>query len=356
MSVVAPLAAAHTIAKGATWVRPLLRYGYSAYRNRGLIKSALGVAGAMAYNFRKRKYVNYRGSNKRRRVGGRGGSPRGNTAGVTPVTAQYDAARIQRARPLDGRSKRYIRRFKRFRSKIREVQSSEVPNSFIVRQSTRTITTASSVIPNATQAVDSLGFVDNAPIAQAFTAASLNAAVGSEDTLSLRGAACELMLQCLGNGTSQQSAQVDVYLIKARKGISSAQASAPEDQWIAATTALTDSGGNPTPMTWGVTPFEAPAFCKMWKVMQTWRLNLTLGGLPTTLEKTVKLGGRRITGNQLASNRQLKGSWHWLFVVHGMPTEGVAGGFIGTRVEIRYNQTLHYEVFSPASANRVKNL
>jgi len=334
-----------------TYGLPIVRGIATAYKYRK------AILGAMALRRGIKRFRNGRWNvSKRSRTSYGGGNPRGNTSGVTPVSAQYDAARIQRARPLDGRSKRYIKRFKRFRKKVRNVQSSDVPDSFVVRQSTRTISTSAAAIPNATQSVASIGFVDNDVIAQAFTASSLNVAVGSEDTLALRSAACELMLSCNAPVGGLQSAQVDVYLVKARKGISTAQSAAPEDQWIAALTALTDTAGNPTPLTWGVTPFEAPAFCKMYKIMQTWRLNLVIGGLPTTLEKTLKLGGRRVMGNSVASTRTLGGTMAWLFVVHGIPNEAVAGGFHGTNVQIRYNQTLHYEQFDPSNARRTKNL
>jgi len=306
-----------------------------AYRNRGLIRKAGNQIGGA--------YKRYRG-----RAANRASASAPRNPGVN--TYQNDATIIQSARRRGGRSLRKAKSFKRFRNKVRAVQSADVPNSSVVRQSFRALAVPTGgTVANGTAAQRSvdLGFGDSGGVlAQIFTASGLSATVGSEDTLALRGGACEIQIANYTNASF-----LDVYELVARKDISTAQDAAPATEWGAAYNALANAGGAPTIDTWGVTPFEAPAFCKMWKIIRTTRLQMSAGQV-VTIERTVKTGSRRVTGNQVASTRYLKGMRAFLFVSKGIPSS-VGGGAVGTTsVKINYNQTWHYEVFEPSEAQR----
>lgn len=301
------------------------------------------------HNMRKRwSSSKSNGSRKRYRSNNSNGTRIANS-GANANTYQNDATVIQRARRPSGRFKRRARSFKRFRAKVRAVESADVPNSSVVRQSTRTLMTPTGTVTTGQgfQRSTSLGFGDQAVLQQIFDAASLDYSVGSEDTVAIRGGACELQIRNVDDHPSF----LDIYELVARKNISSAQSAEAATQWGAAYGALANVGGAPDIDTWGVTPFEAPAFCKMWKIIRTTRLQMSPSQV-VTIERTMKCGSRRVTGNQLANFRYLKGMRAWLFVSKGVPLTVSSGDMTNTNVAIRYNQTWHYEEFSPSTAAR----
>jgi len=326
---------------------------------RDYVRGFASVIGNI-HEMRKRRFGFSRSngrSSKRYRTSG-GGRPSGNTNGVTPVSSQYNVSRIQRAGRLGRGGKKSIRRFKRFKAKVRAAMSADVPNSFVVRQSTRYLFQNLSVIPSAEQTVNGVSFMDNALITQAFVAEGLDFSVNSEDQLALKGGSCELVLQHAGMPGYVFPAQVDVYLCQARKNIASAYDSEAWQQWEDSVNEMANFGNNPTIYTWGVTPFEAPSFVKNWKIAQTWRLTLAPGQQPTTLEKTFSFRNKRVMGTQVGANKQLKGTYAWIIVLKGTPREvGEGDGMMNaTDLNVRYNQVLHYEKFDPSSAARAKNV
>jgi len=315
-----------------------------AYRNRGLIRKAGQQLGSA--------YKRYRSGRANTSRSSGGGAP-------STATYQSDAVVIQSRRRRGGRQIRKAKNFKRFRAKVRAVMSSDVPNSLSLRQSFRTISLPlSDIATQAEQRAIAIGWGDSdGMIDQIFSESGSSASLGSEDTVSIKSTACELQIMAQG------ACFVDVYELVARKNIARTMNADVSAQWSDCFNQLANVGGAPSTNTWGVTPFDAPYFVKLWKVIRTTRLAFQQAdqaeGVPgvnnqgiKVLERTMKFGNKRIMGGAPAQYQYLKGMRAFLFVVKGVPITGTNGEMSDAVVSIRFNQTWHYEKFEPFDAAR----